>query len=212
MKHFVINLERRVDRRKIFINQKPKFEYEFFKAYDGRDFSYMQNRVLKSWVDPSRGTTTTDGEIGCFLSHYALWEKCVKLNEPIVIFEDDVELFDYNESISIEASRVFNFFYLARNPMAPDRGTYGKYVLPGYSYWLAAYTITPKGARYLMDTDVLNNLVAADEYVPCRLGVNPYPELDRFKGDLDSGALPYNVVDQFSRYILGSDLEDEQNW
>ena len=30
------------------------------------------------------------GVIGCFYSHYRLWKKCVDLNEPILIFEDDV--------------------------------------------------------------------------------------------------------------------------
>ena len=212
MKHFVINLDRRVDRRKIFINQKPKFEYEFFRAYDGRDFAYMLDRINKDWIDPNRGTPTTVGEIGCLLSHYALWEKCAKLNEPIVILEDDVELFDYDESISIEAAKHFNFFYLARNPMEEDRGVQGDYVIPGYSYWLAAYVITPYAAKYLMDKDILNNIIPADEYVPCRLGVNPWPQLEWYGGELDGGALPYNAVDQFSRYILGSDLEDEVNW
>jgi GR25 family glycosyltransferase involved in LPS biosynthesis len=30
------------------------------------------------------------GVLGCFYSHYRLWQKCVELNEPIFIFEDDV--------------------------------------------------------------------------------------------------------------------------
>lgn len=30
------------------------------------------------------------GVMGCFWSHYQLWEKCVNLNETIFIFEDDV--------------------------------------------------------------------------------------------------------------------------
>jgi GR25 family glycosyltransferase involved in LPS biosynthesis len=30
------------------------------------------------------------GVIGCFWSHYRLWQKCVELDEPIFIFEDDV--------------------------------------------------------------------------------------------------------------------------
>jgi GR25 family glycosyltransferase involved in LPS biosynthesis len=35
------------------------------------------------------------GVIGCFYSHYRLWQKCVELNEPILIFEDDV-IFERN--------------------------------------------------------------------------------------------------------------------
>jgi GR25 family glycosyltransferase involved in LPS biosynthesis len=30
------------------------------------------------------------GVLGCFYSHYRLWKKCLELNEPIFIFEDDV--------------------------------------------------------------------------------------------------------------------------
>jgi len=31
----------------------------------------------------------TDGQRGCFLSHYFLWKHCIKLNEPIAILEHD---------------------------------------------------------------------------------------------------------------------------
>lgn len=30
------------------------------------------------------------GAIGCYLSHYELWKECATMNEPFVIFEDDV--------------------------------------------------------------------------------------------------------------------------
>jgi len=33
------------------------------------------------------------GVIGCFYSHYNLWKRCVELNEPIMIFEDDVKFY-----------------------------------------------------------------------------------------------------------------------
>jgi GR25 family glycosyltransferase involved in LPS biosynthesis len=33
------------------------------------------------------------GVIGCFYSHYKLWERCVMLDEPIIIFEDDIKFF-----------------------------------------------------------------------------------------------------------------------
>jgi GR25 family glycosyltransferase involved in LPS biosynthesis len=35
------------------------------------------------------------GVIGCFYSHYRLWQKCIELDEPILIFEDDV-IFERN--------------------------------------------------------------------------------------------------------------------
>ena len=36
------------------------------------------------------GKTTSLGVKACFYSHYRLWKKCVELNRPIFIFEDDV--------------------------------------------------------------------------------------------------------------------------
>ena len=36
---------------------------------------------------------SSPGVIGCFYSHYKLWEKCVELDQPIIIFEDDIKFF-----------------------------------------------------------------------------------------------------------------------
>jgi GR25 family glycosyltransferase involved in LPS biosynthesis len=33
------------------------------------------------------------GVIGCFLSHYQLWQRCLEINEPLMIFEDDVKFY-----------------------------------------------------------------------------------------------------------------------
>jgi len=33
------------------------------------------------------------GVKGCFYSHYRLWQHCVRINEPIFIFEDDVKFY-----------------------------------------------------------------------------------------------------------------------
>jgi len=40
---------------------------------------------------PDTIRTRGPGALGCFYSHYRLWQKCVELNEPIWIFEDDVK-------------------------------------------------------------------------------------------------------------------------
>jgi len=36
---------------------------------------------------------SSPGVKGCFYSHYRLWEKCTELDEPIMIFEDDVKIY-----------------------------------------------------------------------------------------------------------------------
>lgn len=37
-----------------------------------------------------RGKALSYTEIACFSSHYRLWQKCVELDSPIVVIEDDV--------------------------------------------------------------------------------------------------------------------------
>jgi GR25 family glycosyltransferase involved in LPS biosynthesis len=44
--------------------------------------------INSSWV----GKISSPGIKGCFYSHFRLWQKCVELNEPIIIWEDDIIL------------------------------------------------------------------------------------------------------------------------
>lgn len=39
------------------------------------------------------GKLSRPGVIGCFYSHFLLWERCHSLQEPIMIFEDDVKFY-----------------------------------------------------------------------------------------------------------------------
>lgn len=55
---------------------------------------YIVNVYEKSkYVGDQINKISTPGVKGCFYSHYKLWQKCVDLNEPIMIFEDDVKLY-----------------------------------------------------------------------------------------------------------------------
>ena len=42
----------------------------------------------KVFYDASAGSYP-ESAAGCFLSHFALWEKCIETNKPIIIFEHD---------------------------------------------------------------------------------------------------------------------------
>ena len=54
--------------------------------------AFFLERDLTFTLTPDRDKThDTKAEMGCFASHYLLWEKCVELDEPIMILEDDVE-------------------------------------------------------------------------------------------------------------------------
>lgn len=99
------------------------------------------------------------GVLGCFYSHYRLWNKCLELNEPIFIFEDDVIFerkyfpIEWEDVLMVctgkEAFRHWYYAPMLYNPTGepkamPVRNT----SMPG----AVGYGITPQGARKLVST------------------------------------------------------------
>ncbi len=106
---YIISLkesQRRLDTEKLVLESNEKFKgrcvFQIFDAISPKheDFEkfvqelYDAQSMLKSdWFhsDWCRGELLPQ-EFGCYLSHYLLWKECVKLNQPVVILEDDVAL------------------------------------------------------------------------------------------------------------------------
>ena len=105
MKIFIINLPTQATRRKCSAKQLTAagMSFDFFdalKAHNGwSDFfeHYDERQFLIN-----TGRTATQGEIGCYASHLALWKHCVECGEPIMIMEDDFLL-------KPDFSRAFQF-------------------------------------------------------------------------------------------------------
>jgi glycosyl transferase family 25 len=88
---FIINLSHRQDRRQRATEQLERtgVNFKFFPAInrnEGLQYFSGINRVI---CFLSLGHQPSAGEIGCYASHLALWNKCVELNHPIVVMEDD---------------------------------------------------------------------------------------------------------------------------
>jgi glycosyl transferase family 25 len=88
---YIINLSHRQDRRKRASEQLERTgaDFKFFPAInrsEGQKYFSGINRLI---CFLSLGRQPSDGEIGCYASHLALWKKCVELNHPIVVMEDD---------------------------------------------------------------------------------------------------------------------------
>ncbi|RVZ98848.1 glycosyltransferase family 25 protein [Helicobacter pylori] len=106
---YIISLkesQRRLDTEKLVSESNEKFKgrcvFQIFDAISPKhqDFEkfvqelYDAQSMLKSdWFhsDWCCGELLPQ-EFGCYLSHYLLWKECVKLNQPVVILEDDVVL------------------------------------------------------------------------------------------------------------------------
>lgn len=106
----VINLARSADRRAFMEADLCRLAvgHEFFPAIDGATV----DRASFPHYDRSRcqrrfGTWLTDGEFGCFASHYRAWQECVRRGVPIAVLEDDVELScDFLHVLSLAGQRI----------------------------------------------------------------------------------------------------------
>ncbi len=198
MKTVVINLPTRRDRLASFNTNNPNISYELFRAVDGHKISY--NKLLEQgfdtnhdWIDPLLKTPLTKGEVGCFLSHWHIWCKCIEKNEPIIVLEDDAILTDkFNvEEIS---NLPYDFVYLGWKEMDKSEEIDGKLVKPVYPYWTLAYMIRPEAARVLVNDVIKCNIIPVDEYLPTKMN------------DIRVAGYNNNVVIPISRVDGGSDV------
>ncbi|WRG36063.1 glycosyltransferase family 25 protein [Helicobacter pylori] len=106
---YIISLkesQRRLGTEKLVLESNEKFKgrcvFQIFDAISPKhqDFEkfvqelYDAQSMLKSdWFHSDYCyQELLPQEFGCYLSHYLLWKECVKLDQPIVILEDDVAL------------------------------------------------------------------------------------------------------------------------
>lgn len=85
-----INLDRAADRRGFMEDQAARLGLPFgrFPAVEAGTISEADARRLgRSWERP-----LTRSELGCFLSHHALWSRAAAGAEPMLVLEDDVAL------------------------------------------------------------------------------------------------------------------------
>ena len=160
MKKYVINLEKRPDRKEHFLQKNQGLEnVEFVTAVDGYeiDGAYLKKhgyKVDQVWRDPFKDRRVTKGEVGCFISHYKLYEEIAKGKEPVMVFEDDAYVLpNYDEPTIKEIMTQCDFLYLAYNENEPEwqkETDRADCLVPGYPYNSHAYVITPAGAREIM--------------------------------------------------------------
>lgn len=128
---------------------------EFYQEFKNKYFYTIYERQFIGVAD--RGKLSRPGVIGCFYSHYSLWEKCVQLNEPIMIFEDDVKFYRKFYPVDFEGVLILSLgkssflgepqkTYL-ENPSGPPTPMHWRnFSMPGAS----GYAIKPDAALGLM--------------------------------------------------------------
>ena len=155
------------------------------------------------------------GVKGCFISHYSLWLECIRVHQPIIIFEHDAVLLrpipvnilsqfdeflmldpynkmrpEYKDLHSIESKeRIEEYF---NNDATPKYG-----VMEQYAMGLQAYIIKPKAALKLIKH------VSQKGYLPADIQCN--------KGLLNMQTIYPSVASVNPRYYGGKKLMKEES-
>jgi GR25 family glycosyltransferase involved in LPS biosynthesis len=192
MKNFIICLSQIEASLTTATNLKGQLEeygawVELFEGTYGNDAIVMmeqEGRVFHPWgikgpncpADPNDKSVlkaSTPGVKGCFYSHYRLWQKCVELDEPIIIWEDDIVLSRPFKPVRFQDVLVValghptksqGYLNYLENPKGrPAAKTYRQTSMPG----CCGYAIKPHAAKKLVET-------YAHTFLPADNAINQY--------------------------------------
>lgn len=163
MKILVISLPRSLERR---AQVKKKLDerhipFEFLDAVDGSSdhHPYLTNHDVETFL-LNRRRKAAPGELGCYVSHLLAWEKCLALNESVVVLEDDFELRDnFIDGLAFAENFLDRVSFVRLEPMESRwfatsfRGEKFSLVKQ-YKVGMCTtgYIITPKGAANFLRT------------------------------------------------------------
>lgn len=162
MKIVVISLSSSQDRRAKVVEKLAgkSIDFEFLDAVDGRngDHPYLKNYNEKAFL-VNRRRKAAPGELGCYVSHLLAWEKCVDLNEAIVVLEDDFELAnDFVEGLKFVGQFVDKVAFIRLEPLESNcfvtsiRGQKFSLVKQlKVGMCATGYVITPQGAKAFLE-------------------------------------------------------------
>ncbi|XP_057259463.1 procollagen galactosyltransferase 1 [Pezoporus wallicus] len=190
---FLINLRRRAERRARMLRtlREQEISCKLVEAVDGRamnssEVQALGIRMLPGYRDPYHGRPLTKGELGCFLSHYRVWQEIAARGlRASLVFEDDLrfEIFFKRRLRTLmqelETQRIpWDLIYIGRKRMQlerPERPVPGvrNLVEADYSYWSLGYVLGLRGARKLLAAQPLAKLLPVDEFLPLMFDKHP---------------------------------------
>lgn len=184
---YLINLKRRPLRRRRMLASLKELgiSVKLMDAVDGKTLTDQQVtemgiKMLPGYSDPYGKRPLTMGEIGCFLSHYLIWQEMINNGlSQVLVLEDDVR-FEPNfrnqlqgllmEATALSSKYRWELIYIGRKRFHSK----SMQMVPGarmlawadYTYWTLGYAINLSGARKLLSAKPLEKMVAVDEFLP----------------------------------------------
>jgi collagen beta-1,O-galactosyltransferase len=200
-------------------------DYKYFIGIDGETELYKYKfNIMQNYIDPLLNRKINVGEIGCMLSHYFVWKYIVDNNiSKCLVLEDDAT---FDENFNTELEKIMNIplkyelFYLNRksNNLIYNIGNevevLENIVIPKYSYNLSSYIITNSGAKKLLQTNILNNIIPADEYISIMYDESyPFKQYSKYFSTYDklnALSLTVGICNQESREFFPSSITESK--
>jgi collagen beta-1,O-galactosyltransferase len=159
------------------LRDHPDVTVDFFPAINGQTLTpaTLLERgadIDRTWVNPYNNQPLTHGEVGCALSHHAVWTRVRDGRWPdVLVLEDDVilprDLLRMLEAGMAELDDPWDLAYIGRKPLRRGEHRLSEHtVVPRYSYWTNGYVLNKAGAEKLLATDFNQHIIPVDEYLP----------------------------------------------
>ena len=164
MKIVVVSLLRSLDRREQIEANLARLgvNFEFFNAIDASRGEHIGiSRFDEAAALRDLHRPLSPGEIGCFASHYLLWQNCVKVRTPFVIIEDDAEVSEgFTRALKVARELLPNCPLIRLGLTAEAANSQTLVSLPqGFefvslgrgTFGTQCYMVSPRGAEMLME-------------------------------------------------------------
>ena len=174
----------------------------------------IDQQKAKWWSRP-----LTKGEIGCTLSHWAIWNDS---DGPITVLEDDAlfdETMELKRDLAIETleamGRKWDLLYLGRVPlMVDEKRITPNIVIPKFSYCTYGYVLSKSGVKKIRKYNVHKGIIPADEFLLSTFMEHPRMDVKLiYPPALSAYAVDPHIVGQRPKSEVGSDtgLPEEDN-
>ena len=142
-----------------------KYKLKWTWPWQGEEYNLKAGLIMRAYqtADPKK-------RMGCFLSHYMLWQRCIKYDEPMIIHEHDALYFSDENLPVYELEKSWYNIIGLNNPAGATRmaGAYDRVVyesegkivrapaiddhnIPQGIAGNSSYYIKPEGAETMID-------------------------------------------------------------
>jgi GR25 family glycosyltransferase involved in LPS biosynthesis len=137
--------------------ERHGWPYEIFPAVDGNTISPADWNCIGVQMSDAGKMSRRPGAQGCWHSHFALWQRCVESNQPIVILEHDAIITaPWPDHIDID-TQLIKLYTTAECKINPAFGTWSK--------GAHAYSVTPAQAKTLITHAQTHGAQAVDKHL-----------------------------------------------